>query len=334
MSISVVVDSICDLSAHVGKQLRLQYIPRQVLLGNETLDDTRDSALLSQFYSKLSHQAHEPTENKKDELEDFLTRQLAANSESSIATSSLSEVPFSPDHAHYYLTENFLDAGNFLIVLAGDKAFTSVFNDVSTAQPFVLKTYRGKRERGTVEGHFGIRLVDTGCITAGLGLLAYRVARQIAEGGRRQDVITDADVFAHQIETYTVLGNPNALNNMLKIEGGFFKSVGLTNGQSRIILTHAGQYSQHSKHDSQIAAAEALFKHASERVKNGLAFPGITISIAGELNILKEIASYKLLVEAAETVGAKISVSLMSMTAASRIGAGSISVAYAPASVT
>lgn len=301
MNIKLIVDPSSSLSSEIINEYGIQVLEKQVNVDGTVINDTNDQEVLFSFY-----------ENTFNDI-----------------TKSIAPEFFSEHHVHHHFTEYVIDHCDYAIIQTPTDQFDELFEFSSIAQPFVLKTYRAKRERGQIDVHFGMRVMNSGTQYAGLGLLAIYTAELIQSAKSKHEFLLASDTFKDKVYTYSVAAPSSKVAERFEEKKSLFGSLTGKGNKAPIVQSHQNSVTAISKASSFKDAVNQLFSGVAKSVQSGLSYPVVTINYAGDLDNLDSFSGYNELCVVAEANNVRLITSLLSMTSAADLGPGSVSVAIA-----
>ncbi|MFN2168091.1 MAG: DegV family protein, partial [Anaerolineae bacterium] len=155
MRIGVVNDASCDLPRSYLEEHGIHVLPNLLSLGGKRVLDDRDPDKTMQIYRR------------------YLTdRELPCSS-----------APWASEDMAQLFLEQVVPRYDRVLVIAPDAARSDVFQQATEASYAILQTYRDRREKAGRSGTFALRVLDSGSLGAGHGLLAWRASSLARAGG-------------------------------------------------------------------------------------------------------------------------------------------------------
>lgn len=301
MSFTLIVDPASSLLPEISSGFKVQMFHKQVKLGNKVYDESQDREVLREFYAAFA---------------------LAEPGTASIE-------PFTRDYVHHHFTEYVIGQYDYALVQTATEQVSDLFALNNEVQPFILKTYRAMRERGQLDGLFGVRVMNTGLEYAGLGLVAIYTCELLSLKSSKHDMLLKTDTFKDTVYSYTVPTSSSPRAAQFTERKGLLAGLAGKNAASPIIQTHKNISAAVKKSDDIFEAIDLVFTHLASDIEQGLSYPIITVTYAAEVDGLESLVTYNELLRIAEEKNIEVVTSMMSMTAAVELGYGALSVAFA-----
>lgn len=312
MRTALVVDSTCDLPESCFQDGLVRVLPISIRLGRAVLVDTRSPPATLHFYAE----------------------QLA---EHGIEAES---IPYTATQIEELFLSQLVTDYDFVFVITVGGRHSPIAENAQAASFGILSQCR--RVRGDA-GHtkpFAMRVIDSGTIFAGTGLLAAEALRLIRDGAAPSQIRGQLEALVPKICVYMVPENLGYVRDR-GFRKGERKSVSdrmkaglLTVGSALsmhpIIRMHGDDDGPATTGFSYRKSIEKMLGHVAEQIRNGnLAAQQVTLSYAGDPSRIPDMPGFAGLKAAADLHGVLLHVSMMSATGAINVGAGCLSVAYA-----
>lgn len=309
MQIGLVVDSACDLPLSLLKQHDIEILPIAVRLGEESFVDRRDPEETVRFYQQLVPE-----------------RGLQAETE-----------PLSIEEIRRLFLDRVVTRYDRVLVLTIASSRSDIFNNATKASFAILHEYRQRRQAAGVESSFLLRVLDSGQLFTGEGVLAWELIRWLfAEPEPHFDGLQRrAETFKQHIYAYAVPQDLLHIRARARDRGDRSVSwlqfqMGTMLDIKPIIEAHQGETRPIDKIRGFETAVERVFARAIKRIESGrLLTPVIVMSYAGDPKEIRRFPSYRELRLRADDAGVALVESPMSITAGIYLGPGAFSLAYA-----
>jgi len=309
MRIGLVVDSACDLPLSFLNENDIEVMPISLRFGSDRYVDLRDPDATVAFYERYIPQ-----------------HGLEAETE-----------PFSVEQIRDLFLERLVTRFDRVLVVSIASTRSDIYANASKASFAVLKGYRRRREAAGLEGNFMVRVIDSGQLFTGEGVLVWEALRFLREDSNpgfdrlRQHV----HEFTRNIYAYAVPRDLYHLRERARRRGD--NSVGWLQFQlgsmldiKPIVEAHRGDTRPLAKVRHFETAVEQVMQRAVERIHhNRLLSPVVVMSYAGDPEQIRTFPTYRTLQRRAEDAGVTVMESPMSTTAGVYLGPGAFSLAYA-----
>lgn len=309
MRIGLVVDSACDLPASYLREHEIEIMPISLRLGTERFVDLRDPQATVEFHNKIISGSG-----------------LDAQSE-----------PFSVEDIRDLFLDRLVARFDRVLVISVASTRSEIYNNATQASFAVLKEYRERRRAAGVEGTFMLRVVDSGQLFTGEGVLVWELVRKLqAEPDIPFDALRrHAEEFKEQVFAYAVPQDLSYLRGQARGRGD--QSVGWLQFQvgslldvKPIVEAHRGETRPIAKVRRFKAAVVQVMQRAIERIESGkLIAPVVVMSYAGDPVEIHGFSAYARLRRRAQEAQVALLESPMSTTAGVYLGPGAFSLGYA-----
>jgi DegV family protein with EDD domain len=306
MKMGLSIDAACDVSQAFLEQHDIAVMPITVKIDGETFMDDRSPA----------------------ELHRFIDRQLGSRSHSAETEPCPVE-----DVSKLFLEKLVLEYDCvFCLTITGTRS--PINEHVNKASFAILKNYRHVRERARVPGPFMMRVIDTRNIFAGAAPAIYEANRMIAAGeppsAIRERLLHIADhSYGYMLprDLYYIRARAKKKND--RSVSLFTAMLGSALDIKPILRCFRGETGPVGKVRGFEQGAEALFKYAAKRVRDGLLVPVVCVSYGGDLLVLTHLPGYAELREACEECGVELMKAPMSITGMVNVGEGAVTLGLA-----
>ncbi len=309
MRIGLVIDSACDLPLSFLRENDIEIMPISMRFGDERYVDLRDPDATVSFYQRYipEHGLHAETE------------------------------PFSVDGIRDLFLDRLVTRFDRVLVVAIASSRSDIFTNATKASFAILNGYRERRRGAGLEGTFMLRVVDSGQLFTGEGVLVWELVRRLrADPDVPFDVLRRAaEDFKRHIYAYAVPQDLFHLRERARGRGDHSVSwlqfqLGSMLDIKPIVQAHRGDTKPIGKVRHFDAAVDMVMTRASERLEQGrLLSPVVVMSYAGDPQELRKFTAYRRLKRNAEDIGVTVLESPMSTTAGVYLGPGAFSLAYA-----
>lgn len=307
MRIGLVVDSACDLPLSFFRDNDIEIMPISLRFGTQRYVDVRDPRATVEFYGRFIREHGEDAETE----------------------------PFSVEGIRDLFLDRLVTRFDRVLVITVSSTRSEIFDNATKASFAVLKDYRERRRAAGLDGNFMLRVVDSGQLFTGEGVLVWELVRKLLQ---EPDIQFDtlrrhAEQFKRHVFAYAV---PHDLN-YLRARGRGDQSVGrlqLRLGSlfdlKPVVEAHNGETRSIVKVRRFKAAVVQVMQRAIERIeKHRLLAPVVVMSYAGDPAQIRSFAAYARLRRRAEEAQVTLLESPMSTTAGVYLGAGAFSLGYA-----
>ncbi len=309
MKIGLVVDSACDLPLTFLREQNIEIMPITLRFGDDRYVDKRDPEATIQFYERLipEHGLHAETE------------------------------PFSVEEIRDLFLERLVTRFDRVLVVAIASTRSEIFNNATKASFAILKGYRERRRAANMEGNFMLRVLDSGQLFTGEGVLVLELLRWLrANPEAHLDALQRyAEDFKRQVFTYAVPQDLFYLRARARQRGdhsvGWFQfQMGSKLDIKPIVEAHRGDTYPIAKVRHFEVAVDQVMTRAIERIEaRRLRSPFVVMSYAGNVREIHKFPTYQRLKVRAQEFGIVLIESPMSTTAGIYLGPGAFSLGYA-----
>ncbi len=304
MRIGLVVDSGCDLPEDFMQEHGIQLLPIAIRLGEDSLVDAHDPQAAMEFY--------------RNEI-----GSRGADAETTAYTTD-------------QITELFLGrlVGEYDYVFCETvmRSRSRIFENATKASFRILSGYRPSREEAGCDSPFAMRVVDTGTLFTGQGVIAAETARLIASGASANKIRSRIDGMVQAVQAYAVPQDVYYLRARARRKGD--RSLGLlgavfasTFDVKPILVGHRNTTEAIARVRGFQEATERVLGNVRRQVEAGLDAPFVCLSYAGDLKLMRVLPGYPELAEACSQRGVTLLESVMSVTGGINLGPGTLTVA-------
>ncbi len=304
MRIGLVVDSGCDLPADFMQEHGIELLPIAIRLGDDALVDTHDAAAAMEFY-----------------------RNEIGSRGADAATTA-----YTTDQITELFLGRLVGEYDYVFCQTVMRSRSRIFENATKASFRILSDYRSQREEAGCDTPFAMRVIDTGTLFTGQGVIAAETARLIASGTGANEIREQIDAMVSAVQAYAVPQDVYYLRARARRKGdrslGLMGAVLASTFDIKPIL--AGQRNQ-----TESIAKVRGFDNAAERVLNnirrqviaGLDAPFVCLSYAGDLALMHLLPGYAELAEACADRNISLLESVMSVTGGINLGPGTLTAA-------
>jgi DegV family protein with EDD domain len=302
----LITDAACDLPAEWLAANGVAVLPIKIHVDDWHLVDLHDEFDTLEFFRK-----------------DIATKGMRAQSE-----------PLSPLETRDFVQSNLRKEINTVIEIAIASSRSKIYmNSLAAAQNLMLMHGRVRRNMGIHEP-FKMWVVDSETVFAGQGVLVAEAVRQLNAGMNAAKLTTHLDTLRHYVHTLVVPKDLFYLYSRAKIKGdnsvGWLTyNVGKMLDIKAVVHAHAGKTEPCMKVRGYDDAIKRVMDIVIAKVREGLITPIVTVSYAGNIDEVRENASFVALESVCMRRGVTLHLSTMSMTGGLNVGAGALSVGFA-----
>lgn len=305
MRIGICIDSACDLPPSFIEDHQLEIMPINLVVGadKEILIDERDPQETIEFYKRYTAE-----------------KDLVGETQ-----------PFSVEQ----ITNLFLDklVLNYerVLVISISRTRSQIYENATKASFAILSGYKQRRARAGIEGAFALRVVDSKSLFTGEAVLVQEAVRLLREEGIAFDKLRpEVEALAKHVHAYLIPEDLHYVRKAGRARGDRSVSwlsytLGTALDIKPIIKAYRGDTFPVRKIQGFETAVNSLFDLAKKQMAKGLLSKTICMSYAGNPDVIRQMAGYKLLEQTADKHGVKLMLSVMSTTAGINVGPGAFS---------
>ncbi|MEX1034001.1 MAG: DegV family protein [Cellvibrionaceae bacterium] len=304
MSSVIVVDSACDLPERIINSRTVEVLPLNLILNGETLLDSFSA-------TERLKMLHDGTVNLKQDV---------------------NTSPATRDQIVEFLTTKILPKYDFAIVQTVARSRSPQFDMWQEVNSSFAAHYREYRNS---DRNFTLRIMDSGTVFTGQGLMALNTIYLGQKGVSRRELLERSKTLARNIQSYSAPVDLHYLRERARRKGD--RTIGLfsaTLGKALNIapVLYGGQNTTAAvgKVKGHKNAVDKIVGHAMQAIKKGLETPLISVGYAGPLEDLKQYGSLDELKVLAKQRNVKVITSLATLTSVINMGPGTFSLAVAP----
>lgn len=308
MRVGICIDSACDLPQSFIEEHQLEIMPINLLLGEqkELLVDRRDPQETIAFYKRYSEE-----------------RNLVGSTQ-----------PFSVEQITRLFLDKLVMKYDRVMVIAISSTRSLIYENATKASFAILSGYKQQRAQAGIEGSFALRVVDSKTLFTGEAVLVQDAIRLLKEENLPFDRLrSEVEARAKHVHAYLVPADLHFIRQGGRAHGDRSVSwlsytLGTALDIKPIIKAYRGETYPVKKIQGFEIALNSLFDLAREHMDKGLMSKAICMSYAGDPEIVRGMAGYKLLEKHAAKHGVKLMLSVMSTTAGINVGPGAFALAF------
>ncbi|MEO8779356.1 MAG: DegV family protein [Rhodanobacter sp.] len=306
MRMGLSIDAACDVSQAFLEQHDIAVMPITVKVDSETFMDDRSLG----------------------ERQRFIDRRLGSRSHSAETE------PCPVDEVSKLFLEKLVLEQDCVFCLTMTATRSPINEHVNKASFAILKNYRHVREQAHVPGPFMMRVVDTRNIFAGAAPTIYEASRMISAGEApaaiRERLLHIADhSYGYMLPRDLYYLRARAKKKNDRSVSLFSAMLGSALDIKPILRCFRGDTGPVGKVRGFEQGAQALFKYAAKRVRDGLLAPVVCVSYGGDLAVLPSLPGYAGLREACKECGVELMEAPMSITGMVNVGEGAVTLGLA-----
>jgi DegV family protein with EDD domain len=306
MRIGVAIDAACDLPRDFIEKNKITVLPITIKVDGQTFLDDRNAAETQRFIDQnMGSRAHE------------------AETE-----------PSSVEHVQRVFLDKMVVDYDCVICLTITATRSPIHDNVIRASFAILKHYRPIREAAGNRQPFLMRVVDTRNIFAGASAPVVEAVRMIAAGESPQQMRERAAHIANNAYGYMLPRDLYYLRARAKKKGDrsvsmFSAMLGSALDIKPLLRCYRGETGPVGKIRGFEHGAQTLFEYAAKRVQAGLLVPAMSLSYGGDLDVMRNLPGYEILLRACESAGVEMLESPMSITGMVNVGEGAMTLGFA-----
>lgn len=306
MSTVLVIDAACDLPRPFIDERAIQVLPISIRIDDQTFTDDKNAQTLTDFYAK-----------------GLLGRDHNAES-----------LPYTAEQIEALFLERIVAHYDFALVQTVSRKRSPIYDNATRASHTILGSYREIREEAGREGGFGIRVMNTGSLFCGQGVLAAFTSDMIRMGKSKNEIIKLSDSMRQKLFAYIVPPDVYYIRERARKKGD--DSIGMISALVAksldivpILCGRGDDTFPVAKGRGFRTSVDRLFQYAIRRIQAGLLTPYVVVSIAGSLNELMEYESFQELERVAKEEGVRVLSCVMGLTGGLNVGPGCVGLALA-----
>ncbi len=305
MNYTLVLDSSAALPEFLLKKRPIKMLPITVRINDDEFPDILDQRKLIEMYDSDTLS----TSAKIDVISP--TQELISN----------------------FILEQVAPEYDFAICQTLAKTVSPIYDNLSDVANQISK--RAREVRTNKLQPFRMTYMSTGTTVAGQGLLGFYADIMLSKGMEYSQYKLQIEKFKTVAKGYLVVKDMVYARHRTKMRG--VKTVALPIavigklvGLSPIALNHNEKLDVVAMPTSYEKSANVLFKYAAERIKEGLYFNALNITIAGNPDDLENFHEFRNLKKVANDANVKLLIGVMALAASINCGPGTIGIGIAP----
>lgn len=303
----LVIDASCDIPASFNSTSCLRILPVHIEVAGKKTLDTRDPAQTLAFYADCLHDSQATTGKSEplteDQMIDSLKRVVATNFDEALGV--------------------FVSSQRSPIYQRAKRAATRARFETLNERLAVGKT-----------GPLSADCVDSMVLFAGYGAQVLDLLDLATKGASLSQVLARQTVIAPQTYAYMVPGDVDFMLKRAALKGE--KSVSALAGFAAkalairpIVRGHRNQTESVGRKLGLGKARDAMLQRVMRLIdESALLTKHVALSYSGALSDVRDMASYKALLQCADKAGIKVHLAQMSMTGAINVGPQSLTIGF------
>ena len=306
MRIGLVVDSTCDLPGSYIERNHIELLPITVKIGDASFADHRNEQATLEFLH--SHIA-----------------ERGAEAES---------VPFTVAQIHDLFLRKLVIDYDYVFCLTITRTRSQIHDNAVQASFAILNDYKPIRTQAGHQSPFSLRVIDTQNLFAAQGITAVEAIRLIQAGEGVAKIRARLENLAINTHGYMVPRDLMYLRAQARQRGDrsvslFSAAMGSALDIKPILYCNRGDTRPVAKIRGFEPAAKRSFEYICERVRHGLLTPTVCLSYGGPLEEMRLLPGYQGVVDTCREHGVELYETVMSVTAMTRVGKGSLTYGFA-----
>ena len=306
MKVGLIVDSACDLPHEFIRRHGIFILPLTAKIDNQTFIDDHNPETTEDFYQQglLGKGHHAETEAfSATQIRDLFLEQVVPNYDVAICETV-------------------------------DRSRSQIYQNASDAMNMVMAQARSVREKAGLEGNFTMRVIDSGQLFAGQGLLAAYTMSLIGKGLSKNALRHEVEKFAEKVWICVVPKDLSYIRERARRRGdksvsGIVAFLGKALNITPIIWGKGVIGKPVAKTRSMDDAVEKVMDYAVQRVEAGLLAPIVSISCGMNWDEIEALPGLDRLRRVCEESNVQLVLSRMGITSSIYIGPGSICLSLA-----
>lgn len=301
MRIGLVVDSGCDLPEDFVLAHSMETLPISVRLGQDTLIDRHDDSAALEFYRNQ-----------------IGTRGADAGT-----------MPYSAEQITRLFQERLVRDYDYVFCQTLTRSRSALFENATKASFSILSGYREHHEGARRDSPFAMRVLNTGTLFAGQGVIAAETARLIATGVPVNEIRQRVEGMVPGVRAWALPQDVYYLRARARSKGD--RSISLlsvalaaTLDVKPIIYGAQDGTEVIAKMRGFDNAAERILRNLRMAVERGLDAPFVVLSYAGDLKLMRLLPGYAELAACCAEHEVSLLESVMSITGGINLGPGAL----------
>ena len=310
MNYTLVLDSSAALPEFLLKKRPIQMLPMTVRIDDEEFPDIVDESELIKIYQ---------------------SGRVSVDADIDVVAPDAERI-------NSFILEEVVPNYDFAICQTLAKTVSPIYDNLSSVAKQISGESRIIREKLDISFPFRMTYMSTGTTVAGQGLLAIYADMILSKGIDFKKYTNQIESFKKVTKGYLVVKDMVYARHRTKLRG--VKTVampvaviGKAIGLSPIALNHNEELKVVTLQPSYNRSVNKLFKYARRCIKEGLHFPVINITLAGDPKELERFSEYEMLINDAKQAGVQVLVGVMGLAGSINCGPGSLGLGIAPKNV-
>lgn len=306
MRVGLIVDSACDLPPDFIRRNDIFILPLTAVINGQTYTDNHDPRVTQEFYDRglLQKGHHAETE------------------------------AFSVEAIEKLFLEEIVTRYDIAFCETVDRSRSEIYDNATRAMNAVMPRYQSSREQAGLTGPFTMRVIDTGQIFAGQGLMAAHTLRLIGQKLSKNALRHEVETFAGNIYTCSIPRDlhyirERARRRNVRSVSAFGAFLGKALNITPILWGHGADGEAVAKVRSFDGAVERVMDYAVTRVEAGLLTPYVALSCGMIWTDIEQLPGLDRLRAACKKAGVELLLCQMGITSSIYLGPGSLCLSLA-----
>jgi fatty acid-binding protein DegV len=297
---AVFTDASCDLPEQFLRYHGVEILPNTMQIEQRLVLDERDAIVSARLY-----------------------RQSLNAGGGNIAVQ-----PQTSEQIRQRIADRLMPRYDYLLCLTPDARVNVMHRNLTRAAFGAMdETASLRREQAAGLG-FGLRIVDTGAISAGLGLMVAAACIWLERGAAPGDIVSRLERLRQQVASFLVPGDGARIIGPRRKRDRLAQGL----GWRPILQRQAGRYAAVRHRRGGAAAIQYLLSRIGAEIRRGGAAGLVVLSYGGDPAYISQLPGFPELSSAAQEHKVTLLPAMMSISRAAEIGAGCLEVAYASGS--
>lgn len=306
MSVVVITDSACDLPTDFINKNPIKLLPLNISLNGKKFDDDLNEVARLKIYKSGA-----------------IDKEQEAGS-----------IPSTSEQVYDYYMKKIVPNYDFAIGVTVSKERSPNYENWVNAAGLIQRDYHNHRIKSGRTGSFGIRIINSGTMFSGQGILAAHTLKLIRDGVGKNRIRREVEEFKSKIRALAVPKDVAYIRNRARQKGDrsislIASMIGKTLDISPILRGYGDVTEPVAKIRGRSTAIGMLFQYAIDRLKEGVLTPYIIVSIAGDPSELVEYSKFTELKQLAKEKRVDLMTTVMNLSGGINMGPGTISIALA-----
>ncbi|RBP51067.1 DegV family protein [Arenicella xantha] len=307
MSYTIIIDSSAQLPESYIKDRPITVLPLHISLNGNVFSDRISENKLIDIY----------------------------NSGEITVDAQISSEPITTGELIEFMVEKIIPNYDTAICQTIAKAHSATYDNYTNAINSILIESRRLRAAQDLPRPFRMTYMSTGNTSTGQGLVAAYADALVSRGYEFNKYKSQIEKFKVFAKSYTTIKDMVYGRHKSKQRG-----VSSVSYPTAVIMNKTGVVPIVCNNNEKMwviglqpkfeKAVNRIFRYAIERIKEGLYFNTIIVSIADDTGRLDNFSEYSKLISVAQQAGVQVLVNVMTLTIASNYGPGSFSLGIAP----